>query len=110
VTLDHCERVSREASALLDTEDFGAGRYVLEVSSPGLDRELYRPRDWKRFVGKTLRVTFRDPEGKKKTIHGRLQGFEPEDGGTAEVLEQEAGELLRIPLDRVQRAKLEIEL
>ena len=76
MTLADCEHVSRQVSALLDVLDFGTGRYVLEVSSPGLDRQLYKPRDYDRFAGRLARVTFQDPEtGKKKTVVARLQGL-----------------------------------
>lgn len=110
VTLEHCEQVSRDASALLDAVGFGGGRYLLEVSSPGLDRQLYRPKDYERFVGRALKVTFRDEAGLKRTVAGRLEGFDPAGGGTAAVLDLEAERVLAIPLERIQRAKLEIEL
>jgi ribosome maturation factor RimP len=60
VTIEDCEQVSREASAILDGLDFGRGHYTLEVSSPGLDRELYRPEDYERFEGHRVRVTWRE--------------------------------------------------
>ena len=73
VTLKDCECVSREASALLDVEDFASGRYVLEVSSPGLDREFYRDSDYPRFDGQRVKVTWRDPgTGAKRTDVGTL--------------------------------------
>src|SRR5690349_9446948 len=49
VNLEDCQHVSKQASALLDVLDFGKSRYVLEVTSPGPDRQLYRPRDYERF-------------------------------------------------------------
>jgi ribosome maturation factor RimP len=61
VSLADCEHVAKLASALLDVLDFGQGRYVLEVSSPGLDRQLYRPRDFERFLGRLVRVTYETP-------------------------------------------------
>ena len=77
VTIEHCARVSREASALLDVEDFASGHYVLEVSSPGLDRELYRESDYERFAGQRVKVTWRDPEtGSKRTDIGMLESPE----------------------------------
>jgi ribosome maturation factor RimP len=57
VSLGDCELVAKQASALLDVLDFGSGRYLLEVSSPGLDRQLYRPSDYRRFLGRLVRVT-----------------------------------------------------
>lgn len=113
VDLANCETISRQTSALLDVVDFGDGRYLLEVSSPGLDRQLYRPRDWERFTGSKVRVTFRSPEtGQKRTVVGRLAEFEPHPAhrsGTA-VVETETGERLVLDLDDVQVARLEIEL
>ncbi|HRU10899.1 MAG TPA: ribosome maturation factor RimP, partial [Thermoanaerobaculia bacterium] len=75
VTLEDCEHVSRQASALLDVADFGSSRYTLEVSSPGLDRQLYRPRDYQRFAGRRVRVTYRPEaaEARKRTVVGRLE-------------------------------------
>src|SRR5688572_23221268 len=66
VHLEDCERVSRAVSPLLDALGFGAGRYLLEVSSPGLDRGLYRPRDYERFAGKLARVQFVNPDTGRK--------------------------------------------
>jgi len=78
VTLADCELVSKQASAYLDVADFGRSRYVLEVSSPGLDRQLYKPADVERFVGRLARVAFMDPEsGAKKTVAGAATGGRP---------------------------------
>jgi len=116
VTLADCEQVSRQVSALLDVLDFGAGRYVLEVSSPGLDRQLYKPLDYERFAGRLARVTYEDPEtGKKKTDVARLQGLRRTEGVAAEdaavLLEDgRTAEVREIPLKNVKLARLEIEL
>src|SRR4028119_2256248 len=68
ITLSDCEHVSKQVSAYLDVVDFGKSRYVLEVSSPGLDRQLYKARDYERFVGRKGRGTLDDPEtGKRET-------------------------------------------
>ncbi|MEM6797573.1 MAG: hypothetical protein AAF725_26635 [Acidobacteriota bacterium] len=79
VTIEHCQEVSRQVSALLDVHDFGERKYVLEVSSPGLDRELFGARDFARFEGCLARVTFLDAEDRKHTLVGRLQDFIPAD-------------------------------
>jgi ribosome maturation factor RimP len=115
ITLADCEHVSKQASAVLDLADFGSGRYVLEVSSPGLDRELYGPRDYRRFTGRLVRVTYETPEGKKRTVTGRLTAFtgSEETGGgpgTATVVVEKTGEELQLGLDRIRLARLEIEL
>lgn len=113
VTHEHCASVARQLSALLDVDDFGTGRYVLEVSSPGLDRPLYRPEDWQRFVGSLIRVTVverRDGETSKCTLVGRLEAFDESDGGRAQVAEESTGSVRTISLIDVERARLEIEL
>jgi ribosome maturation factor RimP len=113
VTLADCEHVSRQVSALLDVLDFGSSRYVLEVSSPGLDRQLYKPGDYDRFAGRLARVTFEDPAtGRKKTVVARLRGLrQPAEGEAEVVLEDGAtGEPWGVPLKNVKTARLEIEL
>lgn len=116
VSLGDCEHVSRQVSAFLDVADFGKSRYVLEVSSPGLDRPLYRPRDYERFLGRLARVTVEDPEtGKKRTVVGRLQEFDRPEGAAEEdarviVVEEPRGERHEIALRNIRQARLEIEL
>jgi ribosome maturation factor RimP len=120
VTHADCEHVSRQASALLDVADFGKGRYILEVSSPGLDRQLYGPRDYARFTGKLVRVTFENPAAgvRKRTVVGRLREYRPgapsadpgRIAGEIEVAEERSGEVLAIPLADIKMARLEIEL
>jgi ribosome maturation factor RimP len=116
VALADCEQVSRQVSALLDVLDFGAGRYVLEVSSPGLDRQLYQPRDYERFAGRLARVTFDDPEtGRKRTEVARLRGLRraaaaPEAEAWALLEDGRTGEIRELPLKNVKLARLEVEL
>jgi ribosome maturation factor RimP len=124
VSLSDCEHVSKQISAFLDVVDFGRGRYVLEVSSPGLDRQLYRLRDYERFAGRRVRVTLQDPQtGRKRTVVARLEGLRrPEGAPAAETAEEEAGgaevvlleeksdERLVLPFENVKLARLEIEL
>lgn len=109
VSLGDCEHVSRQASALLDVLDFGKSRYLLEVSSPGLDRELYGPRDYERFTGRLARVTFTTPEGAKRTVVGRLAEFRP-DPGEIVLTDEASGTSHTIGADRIVKARLEIEL
>ena len=111
VTLDHCQTVSRMASAILDVHDFGKQKYILEVSSPGLDRELYSERDYRRFEGSLGRVTYLDSEQRKTTVVGRLGTVEGSDADAVlDLIDPDSGETLRIPLERVQLARLEVEL
>jgi ribosome maturation factor RimP len=116
VTLADCQEVSKQASAYLDVADFGTSRYVLEVSSPGLDRELYKPADVERFLGRLARVALTDPKtGSKRTVIGRLQELQsPPEGGkegdAVIVVADERGERTEVSWKDVRSARLEIEL
>ena len=109
VRLEDCELVSKLASAFLDVAEFGRGRYTLEVSSPGLDRELYGPRDYARFSGSRVNVRFVDPEtGKRATLTGRLAEYSAERGEIRLTeLERDAERTIR--LVDIQLAKLVFE-
>ena len=72
VTVDNCADVSRQLSALLDVEDPLPGHYTLEVSSPGLDRPLVKPDDFRRFVGETIKVKMHEPILGRENFAGRL--------------------------------------
>lgn len=114
VSLADCEVVAKQSSAYLDVADFGKSRYVLEVSSPGLDRELYKPADVERFLGKLARVAIIDPEnGKKRSVIGRLHELQPaESPGDAKVVvtDDKTGERTEVLWKDVRNARLEIEL
>jgi ribosome maturation factor RimP len=76
VTHEDCAKLSREVSTILDVEDaVVGGSYVLEVSSPGLDRKLTRTADYERFTGSRLKLTTRDPINGNRHFEGRLEGF-----------------------------------
>ncbi len=113
VTIDHCQTISKQLSALLDVTDFGSKSYLLEVSSPGLDRQLYGPKDYERFLGTLVRVTFFTQEAPaKKTLVGRLEEYRPEGSGNGAitVVEQDTGVRHDIRLSDIAKARLEIEL
>ncbi len=109
VSHEDCANVSRQVSALLDVVDFGPARYVLEVSSPGLDRQLYRAEDYARFAGRLARITIQPPGERKRTLVARLAAFDPAEGGRVTVTD-EKGESQVIALPQVLKARLEIEL
>lgn len=112
VTLADCAAVSREVSALLDVAGFGPSRYTLEVSSPGLDRQLYGPKDYERFCGHRVRVTRTEPETRRKeTLVGCLEEFRPaspEDLSEITLTEVPTGRRFDIVLRDIQAARLEI--
>jgi ribosome maturation factor RimP len=111
VSLGDCEHVAKQASALLDVLDFGGGRYVLEVSSPGLDRQLYRPSDYQRFLGRLVRVTYEaaGAEGRtsRRTIVARLSEFAPPQ---VTLIDERTGERLTLRIESIRLARLEVEL
>jgi ribosome maturation factor RimP len=76
VTHEDCANLSRELSTILDVEDLvPGGSYVLEVSSPGLDRRLFRPADFERFKGSRVKLTTKEPVNGNRYFEGRLDGF-----------------------------------
>ncbi|HEY4647338.1 MAG TPA: ribosome maturation factor RimP [Steroidobacteraceae bacterium] len=81
ISLDDCERVSRQVSAILDTEDPIPGQYTLEVSSPGLDRVLRKPEHFRRFAGNRIRLQLEVPIEGRKRFTGTL--LEARDDGIA---------------------------
>ena len=76
VTHEDCANMSREVGTILDVEDvMPGGSYVLEVSSPGLDRKLSRPAEFERFVGSRVKLTTREPVNGNRQFEGRLENF-----------------------------------
>ena len=76
VTLEDCAQVSREVSTILDVEDTVPGSsYLLEVSSPGMDRNLYKAADYERFTGRLVKITTMEPVNGNRYFEGRLQGL-----------------------------------
>ena len=111
VTIEDCQTVSKQLSALLDVSEFSSRPYLLEVSSPGLDRELFGPKDFARFCGRLVRVTFRAGKQRaKKTIVGKLDEFRADGGGEISIIQSESGKRYEIALGDVEKARLEIDL
>jgi|TARA_R100001509_G_scaffold143905_1_gene99990 ribosome maturation factor RimP len=79
VTVDDCARVSEQVSGVLDVEDPIAGEYTLEVSSPGVDRLLFRLEQYPAYVGELLEVRLRRPFEGRRNFKGELKGIEGED-------------------------------
>jgi ribosome maturation factor RimP len=77
VTHQDCAEFSRELGTILDVEDVVPGNsYLLEVSSPGLDRKLSRPVDFERFTGSRVKLTTRNPMNGSRHFEGKLEKFE----------------------------------
>jgi ribosome maturation factor RimP len=76
---EDCANLSREVGTILDVEDVIPGdSYVLEVSSPGLDRKLVRSGDYQRFTGSRVKLTTRNPVNGNRHFEGRLEAFQNE--------------------------------
>lgn len=107
MSVENCEQLSRILSAVLDVEDPIPGEYNLEVSSPGIDRPLTRPKDFERWQGFDAKVELSEPVSGRKRFRGLLQGVE--DG---EVLVECAIEgfsepqVLGLPFRQLSEAKL----
>ncbi|MGD0920402.1 MAG: ribosome maturation factor RimP [Terriglobia bacterium] len=102
----HCQLVSEQLSAILDVEDPFPASYVLEVSSPGLDRKLVKPRDFEHFAGRRARLVLREAIGQQKVVEGRLAGFE--DGRVRMDLAE--GGMAEFELANISKARLIVEL
>lgn len=103
-----CERVSQQLSVILDVEELITGPgYTLEVSSPGLDRELKRPRDFERFVGRLAKVSTVEAIGDAKFFEGRLAGVV--DGKVRMELKGRDARLVEVPLEVIRKANLVVE-
>lgn len=106
VTHADCELVSQQVGTIMDVEDvITGGQYMLEVSSPGVERKLLKPRDYERFQGKKAKITLREPVEGRRNWDGTLAGLE--DGVV--ILETAPGKTMRFPLDEVHKANLKFE-
>jgi len=102
--IEACAVLSRALSAVLDVEDPMPGSYTLEVSSPGIDRPLTRPKDFARWAGHIARLETAEPVEGRRRFKGTLLGLE----GDLVKLRLEDGKEAEVPLSVVSRAKLEM--
>ncbi len=110
VNHEHCQTISRQASAILDVSDFGTGRYVLEVSSPGLDRKFYSESDYEKYLGRLAKVTWKSPDmDHKQTVVGRLQAFSDRQR-EIELADEHSDKVYAVSLNDIQIARLEPEV
>jgi len=107
ITLDNCETFSRRLEALLDVEDPITSPYTLEVSSPGLDRPLKNFKDFKKNLGKLVRIVTKEKVNNQSFFVGRLEGAN--DQSLRLSLTDGKGEV-DIPVTIISRANLELEL
>lgn len=103
ITVDECARVSRAIEAKLDERALVGEKYVLEVSSPGVERPLRNAKDWARYTGEWAAVTSDDLGGSRDLV---IRGIEGEAGNEVLNLEDAKGAAFRIPLAGVKKARL----
>jgi len=105
VTHQDCSAVSLHLGTILDVEDFIHSAYTLEVSSPGLDRGLYKRADYERFAGSQAKLKTKRPIGNQRNFRGRLVGLD----GDEVIFDDKTNGTVRIALDAIAKANLEVD-
>jgi ribosome maturation factor RimP len=105
ITHADCELVSQQVGTILDVEGIIPGHYTLEVSSPGVERKLVKPKDFERFQGKKVRITLHEPVENQRNFEGTLAGYNQ---GIV-TLDAGAGKTHEFRLDQVAKANLKFE-
>lgn len=106
VTHEDCSKVSHLVGEAMDESDLiPGGAYTLEVSSPGVDRPLLKPKDYQRFVGSKVKVELKEAVEKSRRYTGKLAAFD----GERVTLELDAERSLTVPLEAIQKANLKYE-
>ena len=106
VTHDDCSSVSTHLGTILDVEDFIHASYTLEVSSPGLERGLYKRADYERFSGSNAKLKTRRPINGQRNFRGQLLGLE----GDELIFDDRTNGRVQIPLDIITKANLEVDI
>ena len=106
VTHDDCSEVSLHLGTILDVEDFIHASYTLEVSSPGLERGLYKRSDYERFAGSDAKMKTRLPINGQRNFRGRLLGVE----GSDVLFDDRTNGKVRVPLDIIKQANIEVDV
>jgi ribosome maturation factor RimP len=106
VTLEDCSIVSRGIEDVIDADDFIPSPYVLEVSSPGLERPLFSIQDFEKFAGKKAKVKTSEAIDGQANFNGRIAAVE----GSEIVFEDKTNGTVRIPFEKVAKANLKVDL
>jgi len=102
INVDDCARVSRQVSAILDVEDPIPGEYVLEVSSPGVERRLFKPEHFNVCKGEKVQITLRQAFDGRRKFKGLLCGLEDEEV----VIRVDDAQEIVLPMDSIERARV----
>jgi ribosome maturation factor RimP len=105
INIDECSEVSREIEAQLDADDLVPATYILEVSSPGIERGLYSLADFERFIGSEARVKTIEAIDERKSFTGTIKGVE------ADVvhLEDTVLGLIKVPFENIKKSNLKVD-
>lgn len=106
ITHEDCTKVSHDLSAILDAEDFISSAYTLEVSSPGLERELYNIKDFEKFAGSLAKVKTRTAINGQRNFIGRIKAVE----NNEIVFDDKTSGEVRFSFEAVSKANLEIDI
>lgn len=101
ITLDDCERVSHQVSGILDVEDPIPGHYILEVSSPGLDRPLFTLEQYQRFIGKKATIRLHRPLDTRRVFTGILQQVQEQN-----IIIVVEGREYSLPYQQIEKARI----
>lgn len=104
VGMEDCTKVSHQISGVLDVEDPISGEYNLEVSSPGMDRPLFKLKQFEQFIGETVVVNLFKPIDGRRKIKATINRV---DNANAAVYLEESGHLYKIPFQTMSKARLE---
>jgi len=102
VSVDDCALMSHHASGILDVEDTISGKYSLEVSSPGLDRLLFKLEHYQAYIGQVIKIKLRMPFDGRRNFKGQLKSIEDDD-----IVIQVDNEEFLLPLDYIDKAQVE---
>ena len=101
VTLDDCSQVSHQVSGIMDVEDIITGKYDLEVSSPGLDRLLFKEEHYERFIGEQVKINLYAPWHGKRNYVGEIKGVA--ENGVNILID---GNMVTLPIENIDKAKI----
>src|SRR3954453_6606049 len=106
VTHEDCSEMSTHLGTVLDVEDFIHAAYTLEVSSPGLERGLYKIADYERFTGRTAKLKVRTPIGNQRNFRGPIAGV----AGDKVFFDDHTSGRVEMPFESIAKANLEVDV
>ncbi|HYW70525.1 MAG TPA: ribosome maturation factor RimP [Pyrinomonadaceae bacterium] len=106
VTHEDCSQVSTQIGTVLDVEDFIHSAYTLEVSSPGLERGLYKLADYEKFSGRLAKLKTRSPIGNQRNFRGVIAGV----AGDSVIFDDRTSGRVEIPFALIAKANLEVDV